>query len=56
MAEPPKSPPSSDIEGVNRDARIGTPRKDPQPDPGAELDRAGEESAARPDYDSVEDE
>ena len=49
MAKPPASPPSSDIEGVNRDARIGTPAKSSKPDPGAMLDHAKDESSARPD-------
>lgn len=49
MATPPKTPPSSDIEGVNRDARAGTPAKSGKPDPGEALDRAQKESAAKPD-------
>ena len=48
MANPPKAPPSSDIEGVNRDARIGTPSKAPHPDPGAAIDHAEKESTGRP--------
>jgi hypothetical protein len=55
MAQPPKTPPSSDIDGVNQDARIGTPAKDSKPDPGAALDHAGKESAARPDYQDSEE-
>lgn len=51
MANPPATPPSSDIEGVNRDARAGVPSKDSKPDPGAALDKAKDESAARPDSD-----
>ena len=51
MAKPPETPPSSDIEGVNRDARAGTPSKSGQPDPGAALDHARKESAGRPDSD-----
>ena len=49
MAKPPETPPSSDIEGVNRDARVGTPVKSSKPDPGAMLDQAKDESSARPD-------
>ena len=48
MAEPPKTPPHSDIEGVNRDARIGAPSKDPKPDPGAMLGRKHHENKGRP--------
>ena len=48
MAQPPKTPPHSDIEGVNRDARIGTPRKDDHPSPGSELQHAGDENKGRP--------
>ena len=48
MAQPPKTPPSSDIHGVNRDARVNSP-DDSHPDPGVAIDRAHEGSAARPD-------
>ena len=49
MAQPPASPPSSDIEGVNRDARVGIPAASPTPDPGQAIDHANGETAARPD-------
>ena len=49
MSKPPKTPPHSDIDGVNRDARVGTPSRDPQPDPGKALDHAEKESRGRPD-------
>jgi hypothetical protein len=49
MAKPPETPPHSDIEGVNRDARIGTPSKSSQPEPGSAIDNAGRESSGRPD-------
>ena len=49
MAKPPPSPPSSDIEGVNRDARVGSPHDQSQPDPGAQIDHARDESKARAD-------
>ena len=49
MAKPPPTPPSSDIEGVNRDARVGTPSKSNKPDPGAALHHAERESKGRPD-------
>lgn len=48
MAKPPETPPHSDIEGVNRDARIGTPSKSPSPDPGSALDHAEDQSEGRP--------
>jgi hypothetical protein len=48
MAKPPEAPPSSDIEGVNRDARAGAPSKSQHPDPGAAIDHAKDESKARP--------
>jgi len=48
MPKPPETQPHSDIEGVNRDARIGTPSKSPHPDPGAAIDHAKEESKGRP--------
>jgi hypothetical protein len=49
MAKPPQAPPSSDIEGVNRDARVGTPSTSSKPDPGAALKHAERESKGRPD-------
>ena len=49
MAKPPASPPSSDIVGVNRDARAGKPHDDGSVDPGAQIDRAKDESTAQPD-------
>jgi hypothetical protein len=49
MAKPPETPPSSDIDGVNMDARVGRPSKTPQPDPGAALDKAQDESKGKPD-------
>ncbi|MDO6412759.1 hypothetical protein Q4F19_00025 [Sphingomonas sp. BIUV-7] len=48
MAKPPETPPHSDIEGVNRDARVGTPTRDKQPDPGAAMNHADDESKGRP--------
>lgn len=49
MPKPPSSPPSSDIDGVNRDARVGTPHKESRPDPGAQIDHAQDQSKAQPD-------
>jgi len=48
MAKPPKATPHSDIDGVNRDARVGTPSKSQDPEPGSALNHAKEESKARP--------
>jgi hypothetical protein len=48
MAKPPETPPHSDIEGVNRDARTGKPSQSQQPDPGAAIDHADKESKAKP--------
>jgi hypothetical protein len=48
MAKPPESPPHSDIDGVNRDARTGSPSKSPHPDPGKALDNADAQSKGRP--------
>ena len=48
MAKPPESTPHSDIDGVNRDARVGSPSKSTHPDPGAAIDDAGNESKGRP--------
>ena len=48
MPKPPKATPHSDIDGVNRDARVGTPSKSPRPEPGSALDRAESDSKGRP--------
>lgn len=48
MAKPPKATPHSDIDGVNRDARIGTPSKSQHPEPGSSLHHAEKEGKARP--------
>lgn len=48
MAKPPKTPPSSDIAGVNRDARVNSPSEG-HPDPGGAIDGAKDETKARPD-------
>ena len=48
MPKPPETPPHSDTDGVNRDARVGTPSKSSRPDPGAALDNAKEEGKGRP--------
>ncbi|UAK23429.1 hypothetical protein [Sphingomonas nostoxanthinifaciens] len=48
MAQPPNSQPSSDIEGVNRDARAGKAATTPHPDPGGAIDNAKNEGKARP--------
>lgn len=48
MANPPKTPPHSDIDGVNRDARIAKPQRDQKPEPGSALNHADNESKANP--------
>jgi hypothetical protein len=48
MAKPPETPPHSDLDGVNQDARAGSPSKSSHPDPGAAIDQAKDESTARP--------
>jgi len=48
MPKPQPTPPHSDTEGVNRDARVGTPSKSPRPNPGAALDHAKDEGKGRP--------
>ena len=48
MPKPPEATPHSDLDGVNRDARVGTPSKSSRPEPGSALDHAKEQSKARP--------
>jgi len=48
MPKPPETPPHSDIDGVNRDARVGTPSRAPQPEPGSALRHAEQEGKGRP--------
>ena len=48
MSKPPPTPPSSDIAGVNRDARVGTPSKSQHPDPGTAIDHAKSRGKGRP--------
>lgn len=48
MAKPPETPPHSDIDGVNEDARAGSPSKTQHPNPGAAIDNAQEQSKGRP--------
>lgn len=48
MAKPPPETPHSDIDGVNRDARIGSPSKTAEPEPASTLKRAKDESKGRP--------
>lgn len=56
MAKPPATPPSSDIEGADRDAYKHRARGKPaKPGQQERLANAAEESVARPDYeDDVE--
>lgn len=48
MADPPKTPPHSDTEGVDRDGRPGLASRKPTPDPGRALKHAQDESKGRP--------
>lgn len=48
MPKPPPSTPHSDIEGVNRDARVGVPNRDPKKGTAADIDAAERQSAGRP--------
>lgn len=48
MAKPPKTPPHSDITGVNRDARVGDGNVDPKQGTAEDLEKAERESAGRP--------
>ena len=48
MAKPPETPPHSDVDGVNRDARTGTRLGDEQADPGSAINHADKESRGRP--------
>ena len=48
MPKPPEATPHSDLEGVNRDARIGTPAKSQDPEPGSTLHHAEKEAKGRP--------
>ena len=54
MAKPPETPPHSDIDGVNQDARVGTPSKN-HPDPGGALDHAEKQSTGRPERTAPEE-
>lgn len=48
MTKPPSSPPHSDIDGVNRDARVGAPNRDPKKGTAADVDHARKQSIGRP--------
>ena len=50
MAKPPSSPPSSDIEGVHRDGMRPSKPLPPEGQDAGDLEQAGREDAARPDY------
>ena len=53
MAQPPASPPSSDISGVDRDESKTIARgKAPDPEQQEKLINVGDENAARPNYES----
>jgi hypothetical protein len=48
MSKPPPSGPSSDKDGVNSDARVGVPNRDPSLGTAEDLAKAEEESIGRP--------
>jgi hypothetical protein len=48
MAKPPPSGPSSDIDGVNREARVGTPNGERNLGTAKEKQEAEKESKGRP--------
>jgi len=48
MAKPPPSGPHSDLDGVNQDARAGTPNRDPAKGSAKEKQAAEENSLGRP--------
>jgi hypothetical protein len=49
MAKPPPSGPHSDIKGVNMDARVNAPSRDPNLGSAGELDEADTQSVGQPD-------
>ncbi|MFD1950191.1 hypothetical protein ACFSGX_05355 [Sphingomonas arantia] len=53
MAKPPASPPSSDIDGVNMDTRVGIPNRDVSKGTAEELDKKQDLNVARPKEDTV---
>jgi hypothetical protein len=48
MTKPPPATPHSDIKGVNMDARIGVPNRDPAQGTAKEKQEAEEQSSGRP--------
>ena len=50
MAKPPKSPPSSDIDGVDEDALRNTDAAIASGQSAKDLGRARDEAAGKPDY------
>jgi hypothetical protein len=53
MAKPPPSGPHSDIKGVNMDARVNAPNRDPAKGNADDLENADTESVGRPDVGEV---
>ena len=50
MTKPPKSTPHSDIDGIHQDERPNTDVAAERGESAADLERAADENAARPDY------
>lgn len=48
MSKPPASGPHSDIKGVNMDARVGVPNRDPALGTAADKQEAEKQSKGRP--------
>jgi hypothetical protein len=48
MAKPPATGPHSDIEGVNRDARVGRPNRDARKGTAEDIHIAEKQSKGRP--------
>ncbi|WP_156679855.1 hypothetical protein [Sphingomonas profundi] len=53
MAKPPPSGPHSDLTGVNRDARVNAPARDPKLGTAEEIDAADTQSKGHPDQDEA---
>lgn len=52
MSKPPRTPPHSDIDGVDEDAEFNVDAANQAGQDTADLDRAARETPARPDYSS----
>lgn len=48
MAKPPATPPSSDVDGVDRDRTVDDIQESGRSDPGSQLERQNEQAKAKP--------